>query len=362
MASPAEGGRAGATRPRSGTGDGRLESPLPAAPSPVPPAARPSGRVSPSSAAMAIRRRPQPLQVATAGDDDGGSEPFSGSEPFGGSEAFVAPSRQPRPPGWTAGPATARSARDLRPRRLGLDRWAGDADSWQERGDGVGSTRMTRAVSVRGTESREELGTLHELAKLRAAKRLRRSKSLALAVWDGVGSLVPDEQLTRLDSQESESSLSPSVAEGGGEGVSVLSSVPALSLALIVCGCGCQLPFELLTSADRGCGALVSTCEAVVGLTLTAPAALRQNAWTVPTPGNIHESFNSPPVVSLGSMRDTFVPAGAGGDAPLARAQRSVVPTAFKPGAGEVHSFATVPPQLPFGFLTFTTTHFVTKM
>jgi hypothetical protein len=160
------------------------------------------------------------------------------------------------------------------PKTTVLEEWGGQPDNW---GD-ISPTRMMRAVSVRGTESREELGALHTLAATRAASRLQRHKSLALAVWDGQFDLVP--QRTRLNSVES-------VEHGNGRqdgstDPTLWSSVPALSLALVVCGCGCQLSYELLNSSDRGCGALVSTCEALFGLVLTAPSALRQESWAVP--------------------------------------------------------------------------------
>ena len=182
--------------------------------------------------------------------------------------------------------------------RGSLERWGCAEDDQDEDltwpSSAISPTRMMRAVSVRGLESREELGALHERAsKHRAARRLQRHKSLALAVWDGHHDLVP--HLVRLDSEETSSESGRKRSREGTEMIVAagaaaepwLSSVPALSLALIICGCGCQLPYELMNSSDRGCGTLVSACEALFGLVLTAPTALRQESWAVPVSSHL---------------------------------------------------------------------------
>jgi hypothetical protein len=199
------------------------------------------------------------------------------------------------------------SARDLRP-RVGVD-GGGDEDA----------NSLRRGVSVGGAETRQELGWLHgEMAAQREARRRQRHRSLALAVWDGHHDLLPLHPLRRsrtmhfvgppraqLDeatsSSEEEDEAEVQQEEKDGEEVqqvgvashpaerdtaeccsSITSSVPMLSVALVICGCCSQLPYEQLNSADRGCATLVSTCEAIWGLCLTAPAALRQPAWSVP--------------------------------------------------------------------------------
>ena len=165
-------------------------------------------------------------------------------------------------------PATAWSARDLRP-RLGLLDFAGSDGSWE----GFSAGTRARAVSVRGGESPFELDRLHKLARQRAAQ-LQRDGSLALAIWDGHHDLV-----SHGARAETRATHEGSEAEGlcGTHWV----SVPALSLLLVLCGCGSQLPYELMNSVDRGCGTLIAVCEALFGLAATAPSALRQ-AWTVP--------------------------------------------------------------------------------
>ena len=139
-----------------------------------------------------------------------------------------------------------------------------------------------RSVSVRGTETLAELDALHEQASQRRKRRLQRHQSLALHIWDGHHDLVP--RRARLISTSTVGSDSDDEAaddDGAQGGEGWLSSLPALSLGLVVAGCCCQLPYELLNTSDRGCGCLTSTCEAVFGLALTAPTALRQEAWTV---------------------------------------------------------------------------------
>lgn len=254
------------------------------------------------------RRRPRQISVETDEELD---------EPFG---ATLKPTASGGGRPAVRVPATARSARDLRPSRLGLMRWPGDADTWGGHSPG---SRMVRAVSVRGGESPAELDRLHELAQQRSARRLQRHKALALAVWDGHHDLVSHR--ARLDSS---GDTGAGGASGVGEAASdnnVWGSVPALSLMLILCGCGSQLPYELMNSSDRGCGALTSVCEAVFGLALTAPAALRQESWSVPVathawlagaavlyPLLLNQALASPlPVVLLSTLKNGNLVANA---------------------------------------------------
>ena len=182
-----------------------------------------------------------------------------------------------------------------------------------------------RSVSVRGTETLAELDALHEMASQRRKRRLQRHQSLALNIWDGHHDLVP--RRARLISTSTVGSDSDDEAADddaqGGEGW--LSSLPALSLGLVVAGCCCQLPYELLNTSDRGCGCLTSTCEAVFGLALTAPTALRQEAWTVPVrthlllaaaavlyPLLLNQAMASPlPVVLLSTLKNGNLVANA---------------------------------------------------
>lgn len=251
-----------------------------------------------SGAPRQRRRRPDPLSVDSGQRDD----------PFG---TALSPAM------WRV-PTTARSARDLRPRRLGLLAFAGDADNWE--GDSPG-TRVRRAVSLRGGESPVELGRLHKLAQRRAAQ-LQRDWSLALAVWDGHHDLVA--HVTRAKSVEEVGSTQEGTDTEGACGT-LCASVPALSLLLVLCGCGSQLPYELMNSIDRGCGALIAVCEALFGLAVTAPNALRQESWTVPVqthaclagaavmyPLLLNQALASPlPVVLLSTLKNGNLVANA---------------------------------------------------
>ena len=233
------------------------------------------------------RRRPGPLSVESDWPD----------QPFGAA-------LKPDPHHIRVG---SRSARDLRPRHL---HFPGDADGW----GGDSPRARVRAVSVRGGESPVELDRLHELAKRRAAQ-LQRHKSLALAVWDGHHDLVSAEEVG--STQEA--------GEAEGTCGALCASVPALSLMLVLCGCGSQLPYELMNSIDRGCGALIAVCEAVFGLAATAPVALRQQSWSVPLsthacvagvavlyPLLLNQALASPlPVVLLSTMKNGNLVANA---------------------------------------------------
>ena len=244
----------------------------------------------PATGASRQRRRPGPLSVESDWHD----------EPFG---AALKPDPHRIP-------AAARSARDLRPRHLGLVKFPGDLDSW----GGDSARAHVRAVSVRGGESLVELNTLHKLAERRAAQ-LQRHKSLALAVWDGRHDLVSAEELGSTQAAgQAEETCWP-----------LCTSVPALSLMLVLCGCGSQLPYELMNSVDRGCGALIAVCEAAFGLAATAPVALRQHSWSVPLPTHacvagvavlypllLNQALASPlPVVLLSTLKNGNLVANA---------------------------------------------------
>lgn len=220
-------------------------------------------------------------------------------------------------------------------------------------------------ASVRGLESRAELDALHQTAALRACKRYEQNQALALHVWDGHHDLLHHHPLSgavESDAADDDGNSShhqaadvvslqdhslsamaarwndgpPSTATaagrtgfGGRPGVQPaagwLSSVPVLSAALLVSACCCQLPYELLNSSDRGCGGLVSVCEAVFGLVMTAPTALRLKSWAVPVwthfwlagaavlyPLLLNQAMASPlPVVLLSTLKNGNLVANA---------------------------------------------------
>jgi hypothetical protein len=53
-------------------------------------------------------------------------------------------------------------------------------------------------------------------------------------------------------------------------------SVRTLSLLLVLCGCACAAPCDVLHGRDRGCSDLISICEYLFGLCVSAPGALRE--------------------------------------------------------------------------------------
>lgn len=140
---------------------------------------------------------------------------------------------------------------------------------------------LPRRSSLHGGETRAELQSLRDATLLRVAQ----SRSLALLLSDfgqtDFGVPVHNRAIPPRPDARRAAKLAD---EAAAFGLAVPPPPPAelsvslLSLLMVLFGCCCQAPVEVLATADRGCGDLISLSELAFGLLASAPGAISEGA------------------------------------------------------------------------------------